>query len=174
MRHPGGKRAQTGETIAAANLQLEPLERRDVGQYHQRAEDLSIFAAKDRRAGANDDASIIEAQDKLVIFLALIGSQCVAQCVSKRFRKFIDGVIENVPRIQFCDLPGLVVENSNAFVNPRSDHARSKVFEQCFVVDLCVLHFGKQLRVFDGDGQLTAENLERVLLHAAINPSGKA
>ena len=81
-------------------------------------------------------------------------------------------MIENIPGIQFYDLPSLAVENGNAFVNPRRDHAGGQIFEQRFVVDFCILHFGKQLRVFNGDGQLTAKNLERVLLDAAIDSSG--
>ena len=38
VRHSGGERAETGEAVAATNLQLETFQGGDVGQHHERAE----------------------------------------------------------------------------------------------------------------------------------------
>ena len=41
--HAGGKRAEAGEPIAPSDLHLESLQRRDVGQHHERSEHLAIL-----------------------------------------------------------------------------------------------------------------------------------
>ena len=43
VRHAGGKRAEAGEPVAPADLQLESLQRGDVGQHHERAEHLALL-----------------------------------------------------------------------------------------------------------------------------------
>src|ERR1041384_5458127 len=44
--HAGRERAEAGEPVAAANLQFEALDRGDISQHHERAEDLSILPVK--------------------------------------------------------------------------------------------------------------------------------
>ena len=67
------------------------------------------------------------------------------------------------------DLSGFVIEDSDAAVRARRDDSGGQVLQQSLVIDLRVLDFGKQLRVFDRDRELAAENLKRVLLDAAVD-----
>ena len=61
--HPGGKRAQAGQPIAPPNLHLETLQRGDVGQHHERAQQLAILPVENRTARADHDrAQSLEAQ----------------------------------------------------------------------------------------------------------------
>ena len=47
VRHAGRERAETGEAIATANLHLEALQMRDVGQDDERAEHLPARIVED-------------------------------------------------------------------------------------------------------------------------------
>ena len=57
MRHASGKRAETGEPIAAANLQFETLQRGDIGQDHEAPEHFALLPVEDRAARAHDHAA---------------------------------------------------------------------------------------------------------------------
>ena len=59
VRHPGRKRAETGQAIAAANLQFESFQRGDVGQHHERAQHLPVLSVKNRAARADHDRAIV-------------------------------------------------------------------------------------------------------------------
>ena len=75
VRHAGGKRAETGEAIAAADLHLESLQRGDIGQHHERAERLAILPVENRTARAQDRVLVPGAQDDFAILLALPAGQ---------------------------------------------------------------------------------------------------
>src|SRR3984893_5000235 len=174
VRHSRRERAETGQSIAAAYLQFQTLDRCDVRQHHQGAEHLSAFAMKDLCARAHNHVLIAHAQTDLATFLAFACSQCVAQRRPQLIREIIQRAIRHRLGIEPGDEPGLVVEDGDAFVDPGGDDAAGEIFQQRFVVNLRVLYFGEQFRVFNGDGELAAKNLERVLFGAAVNSPGKA
>ena len=70
---------------------------------------------------------------------------------------------------QTGDLLHLVVEDGDHAVSIRRDHAGGEVLQERLVVDFCVLHFGKELRVLDRDRELPAKNAERALLDGAVD-----
>ncbi len=71
VRHAGGKSAETREPVAAANLEFETLQRRDIGENHQDAQHLALLSMKDRAARAHHDAAFGRIQNKLAIFRPL-------------------------------------------------------------------------------------------------------
>ena len=83
VRHASRESAEARQSIAAANLEFESLERSDVGQHHQRAQHLAVLAMKDRATRPHDDTSIIGLQKQFAIFLAFAGAQSFAQQVAK-------------------------------------------------------------------------------------------
>jgi len=68
------------------------------------------------------------------------------------------------------DLPRLLIEDRDALIFPGRNHAGRKILQKRLVINLRVLHFREQLRVIDCDRELAAQHLQRVLLHAAIDP----
>ena len=64
-------------------------------------------------------------------------------------------MIENGLGIHFGDLPGLIVKNGDSLVDSSGDNSSREIFQQRFVINLRVLHLGKELRIFDRDGELT-------------------
>ena len=66
---------------------------------------------------------------------------------------------------------GFVIEDRDAPIGARGNHAGREILQKNLVINFRVLDFGKQLRIVDRDGELAAEDLERILFDAAINPS---
>jgi hypothetical protein len=58
VRHAGGKRADAGEPVAPADLQLEAFQHRDVCEHHKRSEHLALLPMEDGTAGADDRVMI--------------------------------------------------------------------------------------------------------------------
>ena len=87
VRHAGRKRAEAGETVAAADLQLESFQRGDIGQHHERAEHLPFLAVENRAAGADDDTAIIRMQHELAILLAFTRAQRFPQQIAQANRQ---------------------------------------------------------------------------------------
>ena len=79
-------------------------------------------------------------------------------------------MIEQIFGFRAGDLFGFVIEDRDAPICARGNHAGREVLEKNLVINFRVLDFGKQLRIVDRDGKLPAEDLERILFDAAINP----
>jgi hypothetical protein len=97
------------------------------------------------------------------------GAQGLAQRVTNRRGQLSDGAVEDFGGVDAGDLAGLIIKYSDMLVDAGGDHPRGQVLQQRLIIDLGILHFGKELRVINGHGQLTAQNLQGVLLHAAVD-----
>ena len=79
VRHTGGERAETREAVAATNLQLEPFQRRDIGENHERSQHFALLAVKDRAARAQSYAALIGKKSQFTILDPLAGVERLAQ-----------------------------------------------------------------------------------------------
>src|SRR5205085_2417866 len=50
VSHAGGERAETGQPVAAADLQFKPFKGGDVSQYHERAQHFALLPVENRAA----------------------------------------------------------------------------------------------------------------------------
>jgi hypothetical protein len=66
-----------------------------------------------------------------------------------------------------------IVEYRDLAFGTGSDYSGRKILEQNLVVYLRVLDLGEKLRIIDGDGELSAEDLECILFNAPINAAGQ-
>ena len=128
---------------------------------------------KDRATGTDHGVVIAQGNDQLAVFLAVASPQGFAKNLSQTRRQPIERMIDDLAGVQPGDLPGLVIEHRHPFIRAGRDHARRQVFQQRLVINARVLDFGEQLRVIDRHRQLSAQNLQGVLLHRAINPPGQ-
>ena len=170
MRHSGGKRAETGEPVAPANLELETFQRRDIGENHEDAQHLALLPMKDRAARAHHHAALGRVQNELAIFRSFLRLERLLHQLADRGGQVLYRVIEQVLGFRTGDLFRFVIEDGDTAIRARGNHTGREVLEKNLVINLRVLDFGKQLRIVDRDGQLPAEDLERILFDAAINP----
>ena len=99
VRHAGGKRAEAGEPVAAPNLQLQPLQRGDVGEHDQRSEHLALLPMENRAARAHHGIVIVEGQHQLAVFLPVPGAQRLAQDFAQPGRQPVERIIDDFARV---------------------------------------------------------------------------
>ncbi len=105
-------------------MHFESLQRRDVGQDHERAQRLSILPMENRAARAQNRALVARAQGNFPIFLALAGSQRLVQNVAQRFRQIADLAGQQFGGGQAGNLLHLAVKNGDQPVAVGRDHTR--------------------------------------------------
>ncbi len=86
-------------------------------------------------------------------------------------RQIFYRMLEKILGFRTGDLFRFVIEDRNTAIGARGNHSGREILEKNLVIDFRVLDFGEQLGIIDRDGELAAEDPERILLDAAINPS---
>ena len=129
MRHPGRKGSETGQPVAPADLQFETLDRRNVGQHHQRAQYFLILPVKNRRTGADDHITVFDSHNDFAIVLTLSRPQCRYQRFRQVERKRAQRALKHLVRIQAGDFASLIVENGHSIVRASGDNAAGQILE---------------------------------------------
>ncbi len=111
-------------------------------------------------------------QNELAIFLPFSGRSVSRTSIAQGGGEILDRLIQKSGRFRAGDLVGFLVENSDTAVDSGRDHAGRQILQEDLIVDFGVLDLGEELGVIDRHGELAAQNLQRLLLDAAINPSG--
>ena len=114
-----------------------------------------------------------ESRNELAIFRPLLRLERLLHQLADRCRQVLYRVFEQVFGFRTGDLFCFVIEDRDTAIGARGNHAGREVLEQNLVINLGVLDLSEELRVVDRDGELTAEDLERILLDAPINPPRK-
>lgn len=172
--HARGECADAGESVGSADLFFELLEERQIFEQQEGAQLSAGVAAEGDGAEANGETfGAVHGERDFDISPVGAAGQGGVQRECQIRRQALDGLLHE-RFINVKDALCLAIAHRDSpFViggNDACDHA----VEKYVVVDRAVLDLGVEVGIFEADGELIAEHLERALLGLSVDAAGEA